>query len=292
MRTALIAGIRNDSRDPNSVAGDQWFAAAFPGHPYSRRPEGTEKTLETITHDDLVALHKRLMARDNLKIAVVGAIDAKTLGPLLDKTFGDLPAKADLVKVPDATVKTGVVENVDMNVPQTAIRLGLSGLKRSDPDFIPAYVMNHILGGRSFSSRLYEEVREKRGLAYSVWSDLAPYDHSGILMAETATKAQSAGETLKIIEDQIARMAKDGPTAEELKKAKSYLIGSYALRFDTSGKIASQLVGIQMEDLGIDYINKCNGMIEAVTLDDVKRAAKELLDGKEATIVTVGRPAS
>ena len=292
MRTRLVAGIRNDSRDPDSVAIDHWYAAAFPGHPYGRRTEGTEKTLAAITREDLVALHKHLMARDNLKIAVVGAIDAKTLAPLLDKTFGKLPAKADLVKVPDVTMKTGVVENVDMDVPQAVIRLGLPGLKRADPDFIPAYVMNYILGGGSFSSRLYEEVREKRGLAYSVWSYLAPYDHTGILMAGTGTKAQSAGETLKIMEEQIARMAKDGPTADELKKAKSYLTGSYALRFDTSGKIADQLVGIQMENLGIDYINKRNDLIEAVTLDDVKRVARELLAGKKPTIVTVGRAAS
>ncbi|PTW62305.1 zinc protease [Breoghania corrubedonensis] len=292
MRTRLIAGIRNDSRDPDSVASERWFAAAFPGHPYGRRTEGTEKTLAAITRDDLVTLHKHLMARGNLKIAVVGAIDAKTLGPLLDKTFGKLPAKAELVKVPDATPKTGVTENVNMDVPQAVIRLGLPGLKRADPDFIPAYVMNHILGGGSFSSRLYEEVREKRGLAYSVWSYLAPYDHAGILMAGTGTRSDSAGETLKIMEEQIARMAKDGPTADELKKAKSYLTGSYALRFDTSGKIANQLVGIQMENLGIDYINKRNDLIEAVTLDDVKRVAKELLGGKTPTIVTVGRAAS
>lgn len=292
MRTRLIAGLRNDSRDPDEVASDRWFAAAFPGHPYARKTEGSEETLKGLTHDDLVALHERIIARDNLKIAVVGAIDAKTLGPLLDETFGTLPAKADLVTVPDVKPKTGLDEAVDMDVPQTVIRFGMPGLKRADPDFIPAFVMNHILGGGSFSSRLYEEVREKRGLAYSVWTYMAPFDHAGILMGGTATRSESAATTLKIIQEELNRMATDGPTADELKKAKSYLTGSYALRFDSSGKIANQLVGIQMEDLGIDYINKRNGLIEAVTLEDVKRVAKELLNDVPPTVVTVGRAAS
>ena len=292
MRTRLIAGIRNNSRDPNSVASIAWSALAFPDHPYGRRTEGTEETLLSITHDDLATAHAHMLARDNLKIAVVGAIDADTLAGLLDTTFGGLPEKAELADIPDVSPRTGLTENIDMDVPQTVIRLGLPGIKRDDPDFMPAYIMNHILGGGSFSSRLYLEVREKRGLAYSVWSYLLPLDHTGMLLAGTATRSETAGQTLKIMEDEIARMAKDGPTQEELDKAKSYLTGSYALRFDTSGKIASQLVGIQMENLGIDYINKRNDLIAAVTLDDVKRVARELLASDKVTIVTVGRAGS
>lgn len=292
MRTQAISGLRRSERDPNSIAGRKWFAAAFPGHPYARPSAGTEASLGTITRDDLVAVHRAMIARDTLKIAVVGAIDANTLGPLLDATFGGLPETARLVTVPEVSLRGGQREAIDMDVPQTVIRFGLPGIKRADPDFIPAFIMNHILGGGSFSSRLYEEVREKRGLAYSVWTYLAPYDHTGILMGGTATRAENTDTALEVIMQELRSMAETGPSDEELTKAKSYLTGSYALRFDTSDKIAGQLVGIQMEDLGIDYINKRNSLIEAVTLADVKRLAAKLLDGGSPTIVTVGRSAS
>ncbi len=166
--------------------------------------------------------------------------------------------------------------------------VGGAGIPRKDPDFIPAYVMNHILGGGSFSSRLYNEVREKRGLAYSVYSTLLPLDHTALFVAGTATRSDRAAQALEVIQDEIRKMAKDGPTAQELADAKSYLKGSFALRFDTSSKIASQLVQMQVDDLGIDYIIKRNGLIEAVTLDDVKRVAKRILDAKMLTTV-VGR---
>ncbi len=293
MRRQAISGLRQEERDPNAIAGRLWFATAFPDHPYARPTRGTEESLGAVTRDDLVRMHGRLLARETLKIAVVGAIDAKTLGPLLDKTFGALPEKAELTPVAEVSPLGGQRETVSMDVPQTVIRFGLPGLKRSDPDFIPAFIMNHILGGGSFSSRLYEEVREKRGLAYSVWTYLAPYDHSGVLMGGTATRADNTETALEVISNELKRMAEDGPTADELEKAKSYLTGSYALRFDTSDKIAGQLVGIQMEGLGIDYINERNGLIEAVTLEDVKRIAARLLDaGTPPTIVTVGKTAS
>ena len=152
-----------------------------------------------------------------------------------------------------------------------------------------AYVVNHILGGGAFSSRLYHEVRETRGLAYSVYSMLLPLKHTALFLASTGTRADRAAETLQVIETEIRRMASDGPTADELAKAKSFLKGSYALAFDASPKIASQLVQIQLEELGIDYINKRNGLIDAVTLDDAKRVAQLLFSGE--FLVTIAGPA-
>jgi zinc protease len=169
------------------------------------------------------------------------------------------------------------------------LTFGGVGIARKDPDFIAAFVVNHILGGGSFSSRLYDEVREKRGLAYGVYSYLLPLDHAALVMAGTATRADRAGETLEIIEKEMRRLANDGPTAAELAKAKAYLKGSYALRFDTSSKIAGQLLQIQIDELGIDYINKRNNLIEAVTLADAKRVAKRLFGG-EFFVTVVGRP--
>ncbi|MBA5779012.1 insulinase family protein [Stappia sp. F7233] len=288
MKTQTISGLRQDLKDPDAIAARRWSELAFPGHPYGRPSKGTEETVSKLAPADLKMMHERLFARGNLKVAVVGDIDAATLIPLLDKVFGALPAAPDLTPVPEVEPKSGIVEAVAFNVPQTSIRFGLPALKRSDPDFIPAFVMNHILGGGSFSSWLYEEVREKRGLAYSVGSYLVPFDHAGLLMGATGTRAEKAGETLKIIDEQLTRMASDGPSEEELAKAKSYLTGSYALRFDTSGKIANQLVGLQLEGFGPDYIENRNATIEAVTLDQVKAVAKRILDGKKPTVVTVG----
>lgn len=288
MKTQTISGLRRDLKDPDEIAARRWSELAFPGHPYGRPSKGTEATVAALTPADLKTMHRKLFARDGLKIAVVGDIDAATLAPLLDSVFAALPTSTGLEPVPDVEARSGISEAVSFNVPQTSIRFGLPALKRNDPDFIPAFLMNHILGGGSFSSWLYEEVREKRGLAYSVGSYLVPFDHAGLLMGATGTRAEKADETLAIIDTLLARMATEGPSEEELAKAKSYLTGSYALRFDTSGKIANQLVGIQLEELGIDYIAKRNSMIEAVTLDQVKAVARRILEGKKPTVVTVG----
>ncbi len=291
MRAQLEAGLRSDLQDPNAVAGRAWSKAVFGDHPYGSPVDGTLESVADITDADIRAMHDKMFARDNLTVAVVGDIDAKALAPILDKVFGDLPEKADLKDVPEAKLPKGpIVQQVEMNIPQTVIEFGRPGMKRHDEDFIPAYVLNHILGGGTFSSRLYQEVREKRGLAYSVYTGLLPYDHAGLFIGGVATRAEKAGESLKIIKEQIEKMATDGPTEKELADAKKYLKGSYPLRFDSSSKIARQLVQIQLEDLGIDYIAKRNDMIDAVTIDDVRRAAKELLGDGDLYVVSVGEP--
>ena len=290
VRAQIVSGLRRESTNPNNISSKLWWRTAFPNHPYGRPSGGTLESLPLIQPEDLRAYHQRNLARDNLKIAVVGDIDATTLGPVLDRVFGGLPAKAQLEQIPQAMM-TGVGRRivVDLDVPQAVLTYGGSGLLRKDPDFIPAYIVNHILGGGSFSSRLYNEVREKRGLAYGVYSYLAPMEYSGLFQGGTQTRADGAKEALDVIEAEIRRMGSDGPSQEELDKAKSYLKGSYALSFDTSAKIAAQLLTIQVEDLGIDYINRRNGLIDAVTLADAKRVAKRLADGG-LFVTVVGKP--
>jgi zinc protease len=291
VRAATLAGIRRRTTNPSDIAGDRWFARAFPNHPYGRPSRGTLESVATITVDDLRAMHRKIIARSNLKIATIGAVDAAQIAALVDRAFADLPAQAALSPVPEVVPQgSGERDIIDLDVPQTVITFGGVGLKRSDPDFIPAYVLNHILGGGSFSSRLYREVREKRGLAYSVYSYLAPLDRAGLFMGGVSTRNDRAAESLAIILEEIRRIAEAGPTAEELAKAKSYLIGSYPLRFDTSGKIAEQLLQIQLDDLGIDYIDRRNGLVEAVTADDVRRAASRFLADAKLLVTLVGRP--
>lgn len=290
VRAQMLTALRRATTNPNDIGNRLWWRTAFPEHPYGRPTNGTLESVPTIWQQDLRDYTKRVFARDRLKIAVVGDIDAKTLGPVLDRIFGALPAKAELQQVPSAKMDAvGKKIFVPLDVPQAVVNFGGVGIPRKDPDFIPAYIVNHILGGGSFSSRLYREVREKRGLAYSVYSYLLPLDVTALFMGGTQTRADKADETVGLIESEIRRLATEGPTADELEKSKSYLRGSYPLNFDTSTKIANLLVQIQLDDLGIDYIDRRNGLIEAVTLDDVKRVAKRLLDGG-ILVTVVGRP--
>lgn len=291
IKSQLSEALRRQQNDPQTVAVRTWMSIAFRDHPYARNPEGTIEGLKAVTAEDLRTVTKGLFARDRLVISVVGDIDAASLKVLLDKAFSDLPEKADVISLPEASVAAGPVRTiVDMDIPQSVIQFGHVGIKRNDPDFIPAYVMNHVLGGGGLTSRLTEEVREKRGLSYSVYSYLSPFNQAGLFLGGAATQNERAGEALEIIERELRRMADDGPTAEELAATTTYLTGSYALRFDTSTKIAGQLLGIQLENLGADYIDKRNSLIEAVTQEDVKRVARRLLKPDSLIVTVVGQP--
>ncbi|HEY8579434.1 MAG TPA: pitrilysin family protein, partial [Beijerinckiaceae bacterium] len=237
VRAQTIAGLKHEAKDPNTMASRAFRTAAFGDHPYARSSQGSLETMPAVTREDIVAFHAQRFARDNVKIAAVGAIDAQRLATLIDKAFGALPATARLDPVADVVpAANGSRTVVDVDVPQSTIRFGLPGVPRHDPDFIAAIVVNHILGGGVFSARLFKEVREKRGLAYSVHSQLANHDHAALFTGGTSTKNERAAESLEVIEQEIEKLRAEGPTEEELEKAKKYLIGSYALRFDTSTK--------------------------------------------------------
>ncbi len=291
IRKQVVLNIRSNSQDPERIASKNWLQTMFPGHPYGRTRRGTEEKLNALTPDDMRALTKRLFAKKGLKIAVVGDITPEQLGKMLDQVFGKLPADGGMAKIVEAKVMTKPeVQIIERNIPQSVIQFGHAGLKRDDKDFIPAYVLNFILGGGGFGSRLTEEIREKRGLTYSVYSYLSPYDHGALFVGGASTQNARAGETVKIIRQELERMANEGPTAKELADAKTYMTGSYALRFDTSRKIASQLLAIQIDNLGVNYLDKRNELINAVTLEDLKRLAKRLLKPGELVITIVGKP--
>ncbi len=288
MRASQLSVLQRSLKKPNTIASHAWRKSVFGDHPYSRDIGGSIQTVKGITREDIVDLHKKILARDNLIIGVVGAISADELSVVLDQVFGGLPARANLKPIKEAQLNLGEFKTIELALPQSVIRLVQKGIKRSNPDFYAAYLMNYILGGGSFSSRLYQEIREKRGLAYGVYTFLGTQDHAGYMGGGTATRADRANETVKLLISEMQRMAKDGPTVEELQKAKKYIIGSYAIRnLDTSSKIASTLVAIQQENLGIDYIDKRAEYIGAVTLEDTKRLAKQLLSDKP-TIIVVG----
>ena len=290
VRGQQLAALQRDSTNPNDLSSRRWWQTAFPDHPYGRESKGTLETVPRIIADDLRAYVRRVFARNELKVTIVGDVDAKTAGALIDRAFGGLPAKNDLKPVADATpsgIGRRIVINVD--VPQAVVTFGGQGIARQDPDFMAAYIVNHILGGGSFSSRLYREVREKRGLAYGVSDSLVWFRSAAVVLGGTATRADRTADALAVIEHEIKRMADEGPTPDELAAAKSFLKGSYALTLDTSGKIAVQLTQIQIDNLGIDYIQRRGALIDAVTIEDAKRVARRLYGG--GMLVTVaGRP--
>jgi zinc protease len=290
VRGQELAGLRRQTTNPNHLASRTWWHTAFPDHPYGRQPKGSLETVPRIATGDLHGYVRRVLARDGLTVSIVGDIDAATAGRLIDRAFGALPAKNDLAPVPDVTVH-GLGRRIvtDLDVPQAVVNFGGQGIARHDPDFMAAYVVNHILGGGSFTSRLYEKVREERGLAYSVYASLVWFRHAAVVIGGTATGADRTADALKVIQHEFKRMAEEGPTAEELAASKSYLKGAYALSLDTSSKIAAQLTEIQLDNLGIDYISRRGAMIDAVTLEDAKRVAKRLY-GDGLLVTVAGRP--
>jgi zinc protease len=289
-RAQIVSRLQRETVSPNEMASRNWWAAAFPGHPYGQPVNGTLESVPRITVDDLRNYTRRVIARSNLKVALVGDIDAQTAGELLDRTFGGLPAQALLEPVSSiAPQGLGRRIVIQLDVPQAVVNFGGPGISRSDPDFMAAYIVNHILGGGSFTSRLYREVREKRGLAYGISDSLVWLNHTALMFGSTATRADATGQTIEIIEREIRRLAEDGPTEEEFIKAKTYLKGSFALGLDSSHRIASQLVQIQLDDLGIDYIERRSGLIDAVTLADAQRVAKRLCNNG-LLVTVVGRP--
>ena len=289
IRSQIVSGLRRDTTNPNALAGRKFLEIAYGDHPYGRQASGTLESVPTITVADMKDYVRRVIAKDTLKIAVVGDVDPATLGKLLDQTFGGLPAKASRTPVPDiVAAKPPQRAFVPLDVPQTVISFGGPGIMRHDPNFMAAYVVNHIIGGGGLSSRLYHEVREKRGLAYSVYQTLLWMDHSALFIGNTGTRADRAGETLDAVEKEIRRMAEEGPTQQELDEAKSYLKGSQMLQLDTSSKLASGLLQYQLDRLPIDYLEKRNAIVDAVTLADAKAVAKRLW-GQGLLTVIVGR---
>lgn len=291
IRSQILTILARNEKNPGRVAGRAWWSAAFPGHPYGRPQDGTPETVKAITAADLKRFVAQRFGRDNLILAVVGDIAPDQLKPLLDKTFGGLPAKAAPVEVADTGPKdTGSVTVIRRPVPQSIVIFGQRGIKRDDPDWYAAHVMNYVLGGGGFISRLTTEVREKRGLAYSISSWLNPLDHAAVISGSVGTQNARVGESIEIIRAEWKRMRDMGISEAELADAKTFLTGSFPLRLDSTDSIASVLVAVRRHNLGIDYLNKRNGFIDAVTVADVQRVAKRLLDPEKLTFVVVGQP--
>jgi zinc protease len=290
VRGQVLAGLQSDAKDPAVLASSALDAAAFGDHPYGSSGDGTPESVAALTRDDIIAANKGALARDRIYVSAVGDITAEDLGALLDHLLGDLPATGAAMPGRAGWALAGGVTVQDFPTPQSVIRFGHEGITRDDPDFFAAYILNEVLGGGRFGARLMTEVREKRGLTYGVSTYLAPMDHAEMFLGQFASANEKAAEAVAVVQAEWARMAEEGITADELASTKTFLTGSYPLRFDGNGPIADILVGMQMQGLPIDYAATRNAKIEAVTLEDVARVAKRLLRPDDLHFVVVGQP--
>jgi zinc protease len=290
VRAQVLASIRMGATDPGTLAGRAFYADAFPGHPYGRPTEGTLESVTATRVEDLRRAHAATLARDRLRVTVVGAIRPDEVGPMLDRLFGGLPATGAALPPAVEPSLSGGITVLDLDTPQSLVVFGNAGLRNDDPDFIPALVMDHILGGGGFASRLTGEMREKRGLTYGVHTYLAAFNLGGLYMGSFSSSNARVAEALEVLRGEWVRMAEEGVTDGELASAKRFLTGDFALRFDGNGNIAGQLLGLQLAGLGPGYVTVRNDLVEAVTAADVARVARRLLSSDVLTAVVVGRP--
>ncbi|HLT76707.1 MAG TPA: pitrilysin family protein [Ferrovibrio sp.] len=291
LRARALVSYQRGRTNPNVLAGERFADRAFPGHPYGLRSAPTPESLEKITTADFAAFTKQALARDNLLIGAVGDIEPDYLAQLVDDSFGRLPDKATLPLPAPATLQTPAApEIIQFPNPQSVVLFGAPGLLRDDPDWYAATVLNNALGGGSMSSRLFEEVREKRGLVYSIGTQLTPYKAAGLFSGSLATSNAQVGAALQLVRDEFARIVRDGLTPEELAASKAYLTGSFPLRLSSNAAIAGMLVAMQISGLGTDYIEQYPKLINAVTAEDVRRVAQRLLDRENLLVVVVGQP--
>ncbi|MCB2106704.1 MAG: insulinase family protein [Rhodobacteraceae bacterium] len=290
IRRQILVGLQSNLENPSRIAGAALVAALFPGHPYGVDDDGTLDTVAAISVDDLKAWAKSRFARDRLIISASGDITPAQLGAAMDRIFGDLPATTGLDwRLPEAEIPTkGQEIRIDKPIPQTVIYIGQEGIKRDDPDWYAEQIVDYVFGGGSFESRLVDEIREKRGLAYSAFSSVAPLDAGSYVIAGAGTRSEAAEQSLAVFREEWKKLYDKGLTKQELDEAKQYLTGSWPLRFTSTQSIANTLIAVQRDNLGLNYLDHRNDLIEKVTLDDVNRVARRIYNPDTLQIVVVG----
>ena len=292
VKSQIIAGLQRQAQNPETLCRNALFAAAYPGHAYGRPEKGDVDSVSRLEPAALKTLSRNFLSRAGLKVVVVGDITPEELSARLDQIFGALPVGTPraLPGVALPIQGLGQTHVIDLDVPQTVLRFVGPGLMRHDPDFIAGNVLNHILGGSAFTSRLFLEVREKRGLAYGVSSSLLPMRESAMVIGGTATRNDRAAESMAVIREEMAKLASEGPSEHEVEEAKRYIIGSYPLRFDTSPKIASELLSLPTNGFEPEFLAQRNRLFAEVTLAEVKRVARRLFGDPKLLVQAVGRP--
>jgi len=292
VRGEIVASLSQQAQSPRALSSRLWMRDAFDDHPYGGNVYGTLQSVGTINRDDLKGFVAQRLLRAGLVIGAVGDVTRDELAALVDRVFGGLPAGDAQAQVAETKpAENGGLLITRRAVPQSAVTFGQVGPKRNDPDWYAARVVNDILGGGGFRGRLMKEIREKRGLAYGVSTELVSFRHAGLILGSVATENARVAQSIALIRAEWRHMRDEGPSEAELDDAKTYLIGSFPLTLDTSDRVASLLVEMQIEKLGIDYLDRRAALFDAVTLDQARRVAHRLLDPDGLSFAVVGDPA-
>ncbi len=291
-RSRMLIGLKSKQQSPGALAKDAFMSAIYQSHPYANPNDGTEETVKAIKRKDITAFYKQYYVTNNAMVAIVGAVERKQAEQIAEELTADLDegekarplAEVKALDKPDRIF-------IEHPSSQTHILVGQPGLKRGDPDYFPLYVGNHVLGGGGMVSRLFEEVREKRGLSYSAYSYFSPMRFKGPFTAGLQTKTDQVDEALSVLMENINIYIENGPTDEELVAAKKNITGGYPLRIDSNKKILSYVVVIAYYKLPLDYLETFNAKVEAVTIEQIKDAFKRRLTPDKLVTVMVGTPA-
>ncbi len=287
-KQAVIASIKAKKENPRSIAREKFRSALFPQSPYGLPVKGTEDSVKEIDQDSLVEFYQRYYTPDRSILAVVGDISQKEIVRKLNNAFKSW-GKESFSQEPPPPVSPGPADTIHINkdLTQANIILGHEGVPRRHPDYYAIQVMNYILGGGGLSSHLADAIRNKRGLAYSVYSSFSARKHVGTFRVSLQTKNKSAQEAIRIAKEEIRRIREQGATETELKEAKDYLIGSFPLRLDTNRRVARFLARTEFYDLGLDYPDRYPELIRQVSREDIVRVARTYLHPEKLIIVVV-----
>lgn len=291
-RQRWAASLKEAATRPATLAAYAFADAVYASHPYGQRP--TADTLARIEVADLQALHSRSIAPCRARISIVGALNRQQAQTLVAALLARLPASdaaacAPLPPVPEVAPLTAAAErNIPFASAQAHVLIGQPGFARRDPDFLALLVGNHILGGGGFVSRLTEQVREKRGLSYSVYSTFAPGQHAGAFTVGLQTRPDQAQQAVQVARETLARFVQDGPTEAELRAAKDNLVGGFALRIDSNRKLLGNVANIALNDLPLDYLDGWTRRVQALTVADIRAAMARKLQPERMVTVVVG----
>lgn len=288
VRDAHLSMVRMMQSQPDVVAEQLFLKTAFEGSPLALPPQGTLESLPAITHDDLTALQKQVITSKNVIVSLVGAITPQTAKQVIDTLFGDMDEGQAHIATQVEMKNVGLSVSQSMSVPQSSIILGRPTLKHDDPDYFASLVVNNCLGGVAFSSRLFKEVREKRGLCYGIGTRLDVSKNSALFLTNTATPSDKVSQTLDVIKEEFRKIAADGISEQELTAAKNWLVGSFGMNFDTTGSIAMLLTSMKLMDRELSWLKERNEKIEALSMQDVEKAIERVLGDQTFLVAMTG----
>ena len=288
-KVRIIAGINEAATQPESISSKAFMKALYGVHPYSLEESGEVDTITAMKRDDLVAFYNQYYSAKSAVIALIGDMTETQARAIAESTSAGLPQTPAVQKIAEVTLPTAANnQNISHPATQAHILLGYPGIKRGDTDYFPLYVGNYILGGGGFVSRLTEEVREKRGLVYSVYSYFMPMAELGPFQIGLQTKKDQAGEALTVVNATVAKYIQGGPTEKELKAAKDNIIGGFPMRIDSNGKILDYLSVIGFYKLPMTYLDDFNKSVAKVTTKQIKEAFQRRIKPENFVSVTVG----